>query len=79
MHVRVLVEQALGRGLGLDAGREAAGEACRFWLASSQPTTLTSLLFALLKYATPSAKPSMKIVTGGIWMPPKVPTTPVFE
>jgi hypothetical protein len=29
--------------------------------------------------STPSAKPSMKIVTDGIWMPPKVPTLPDFE
>ena len=32
-----------------------------------------------LYLAMPSAKPSMKIVTDGIWMPPKVATLPVVD
>src|SRR2546423_14429488 len=49
-----------------------------FCAALSQPSTLTFLPLALLYWATPSTKPSMKIVTGGILRPPYVPTTPLL-
>ena len=47
--------------------------------ATSQPMTRTFVDFCWLKYATPSANPSMKMVTVGNWLPPNVPTTPVLE
>src|SRR6266545_2479087 len=47
-----------------------------FWVVLSQPSTLTFFDLTLLYWATPSTKPSMKMVTGGIFRPPYVPTTP---
>src|SRR5439155_2551457 len=49
------------------------------WAALSQPRTCTFLLLASLNFFTPSAKPSMKMVTGGILMPPYVATLPDLE
>lgn len=47
-----------------------------FCFALSQPRTSTLVPLAVLWYATPSAKPSMKMVTGGIFRPPYVATLP---
>src|SRR2546421_6042971 len=49
-----------------------------FCAALSQPSTLTFLLLTLLYWATPSAKPSMKMVTVGSLRPPYVATTPLL-
>jgi len=48
-----------------------------FWAALSQPRTSTAVPLSSLYFATPSAKPSMKMATVGICMPPKVATLPV--
>jgi hypothetical protein len=42
--------------------------------STSQPRVSTAAPLSSLYFSTPWTKPSMKIVTGGIGMPPTVPT-----